>query len=374
MRHAGRCGDSAVAVRPTTSRKVITRLISSGSRTSIGDGGMVASRSLPISQTARIGTSTRPTPSMAAVTVRSRWPGSAASPRPKRRRRKRPPAHSSTVRMAQPPRPARSRPSNCRPRAQPRAGCRRQRLQRGAELRPELAPDVARQGRGVAAQQRAQHDLAAQLGQAFDELVGAGDHHFALLDAAFADRGLLGQPVAVGLHRVRFGHGVAGRLGFERRQKLARVGEVAAGKVGRRRGGRAHVARLLAQARRSRPAAGSPARRGWRCGRVGVSTARRAGRTAAAAAQPSGPTPGRLRPAAGEATPGGWESARRPRCSAPVYHGVGGPSCRPLGAKFRRISAAFPRRLTALPRRGTLRAESEIRRRRGHGRGQEFSR
>ena len=95
MRHAGRCGDSAVAVRPTTSRKVITRLISSGSSTSIGDGGMVANRSLPISQTARIGTSTRPTPSMAAVTVRSRWPGSAASPRPKRRRRKRPPAHSS---------------------------------------------------------------------------------------------------------------------------------------------------------------------------------------------------------------------------------------------------------------------------------------
>ncbi len=115
MRHAGRCGDSAVAVSPTTSRKVITRLISSGSSTSIGDGGMVANRSLPISQTARIGTSTRPTPSMAAVTVRSRWPGSAASPRPKRRRRKRPPAHSSTVRMAQPPRPARSRPSNCRP-------------------------------------------------------------------------------------------------------------------------------------------------------------------------------------------------------------------------------------------------------------------
>ena len=86
-RQAGRRGDSAVAVSPTTSRKMITRMMRSGTSTSIGGGGEVAATSLPISQTARIGTSTRPTPSTAAARVRSRWPGSVSWPRPKRRRR-----------------------------------------------------------------------------------------------------------------------------------------------------------------------------------------------------------------------------------------------------------------------------------------------
>ena len=76
---------------------------------------------------------------------------------------------------------------------------------RGDELRPDLAPDLARQRRGVAAQQGLQHDLAAQLGQALEQLVGAGDHDLALLDPAFADRRLLGQPLAFGLHGIRFG-------------------------------------------------------------------------------------------------------------------------------------------------------------------------
>ena len=117
-RQDGRRGDSAVAVSPTISRKKITRMMRSGTSTSIGAGGAVALKSLPTSQTARIGTSTRPTPSTAAAMVRSRWPGSIASPRPKRRRRKRPSHHSATVTTAQKPSDVRScspEPSALRP-------------------------------------------------------------------------------------------------------------------------------------------------------------------------------------------------------------------------------------------------------------------
>ena len=335
MRHAGRCGDSAVAVSPTTSRKVITRLISSGSRTSIGDGGMVANSSLPISQTARIGTSTRPTPSMAAVTVRSRWPGSAASPRPKRRRRKRPPAHSSDGEDGPAGQRRRDRgPVELQAGAQPRAGRRRQRLQRGAELGPELAPDVARQGRGVAAQQRAQHDLAAQLGQALDELVGAGDHHLALLDAALADR----RPARSAVR------GRPSRRPIRARRRWPAWPPAAPEACACRRGRcgrgwppprRRRARRPPARAgRRSRPAAGSPARRGWRCGRVGASTARRAGRTAAAAAR-------RL----GQRRAGCDQQQEKPRQADGKAHaglviqsrfttGSAGPSCRASGGQI----------------------------------------
>ena len=50
-------------------------------------------------------------------------------------------------------------------------------------------------------QQGLQHDLAADLGQPLEQLVGAGDHHLALLDAALADRRLIGETQPLGLHR-----------------------------------------------------------------------------------------------------------------------------------------------------------------------------
>ena len=96
-------------------------------------------------------------------------------------------------------------------------------------------------------QQRLQHDFTAPLGQALEKLVGTGDHHLALLDPPFADGGLLGQPLALGLHGVRFGRGLGPRLDLERRQQLLGVGEVVAreGGGGHRRG--THVGGLFAQ-------------------------------------------------------------------------------------------------------------------------------
>ena len=131
--------------------------------------------------------------------------------------------------------------------AAPRRQRRRQGLQRRPELRPELAPHVGRQRRDVPVQQGVEHDLAAQLGQALGQLIGARDDHFALLELALADRRQLGQPGAVGLHRVGLHHRLAARLQLERRQKLLGVGQVVAGDGGGGAGRRAHVGHLLAQ-------------------------------------------------------------------------------------------------------------------------------
>ncbi len=72
-----------------------------GIRTSIGEGGWLASSSRPINQTARIGTRTSPSPSMAAATVRSCRPCSAACAWPKRWRSARPAHHRAIVATAQ---------------------------------------------------------------------------------------------------------------------------------------------------------------------------------------------------------------------------------------------------------------------------------
>ena len=143
--------------------------------------------------------------------------------------------------------------------------------------------------------------------------------------------GLLGQPLAVGLHRVGFGHGVGAPAWLPAAPEACACRRGRCGR-GWRPPPRRRARRPPARAgRRSRPAAGRPARRGWRCGRAGVSTARRAGRTAAAAASRvwanAGPA---QRPAAGEATPGGWEK----RTQASLLQsrsttGSAGPSCRP---------------------------------------------
>ena len=108
-------------------------------------------------------------------------------------------------------------------------------------------PDAGRERRGVATQQRLQHELATHLGQALQQLIGAGDHHLALLDPALGDRGLLGQPFAIGLHGIALGRRVGAGLQFERRQELLGVGEVVAREGGGGHCGRAHVGCLLAQ-------------------------------------------------------------------------------------------------------------------------------
>ena len=120
-------------------------------------------------------------------------------------------------------------------------------LHRGHELRPDLVPDAGRQGRGIATQQGLQHQFAAQPGHAFQKLVGTGDHDLALLVAALRDRGLLGQPFALGLHRIGLGGRVGAGLQFEWRQELLGVGQVAAGQRGRGERRRPHVGCLLAQ-------------------------------------------------------------------------------------------------------------------------------
>ena len=73
------------------------RTTASGISASIGAGGLPASRSLPTSHTARIGTSTRPSPSMALTMVWSRWASMCVPPRPKRRRSARPTHHRTMV-------------------------------------------------------------------------------------------------------------------------------------------------------------------------------------------------------------------------------------------------------------------------------------
>ena len=210
---------------------------------------------------------------------------------------------------------------------------------------PELAPDVARQRRGVAVQQRAQHDLAAQLGQALDELVGAGDHHLALLDAALADRGLLGQPLALGLHRVG--------LGRRRRWPAWLPAAPAACACRRGRCGRSwpppprrRARRLPARAgRRSRPAAGSACsarvamRSSWR---VHSSTSWPNGRC--------GWRRGLGQRRAGAATSSRRSHARRmgKRTQASLFgHGLPrgprGPSCRPILRLWGPNLGGFPR-------------------------------
>ena len=120
-------------------------------------------------------------------------------------------------------------------------------LHRGHELRPDLVPHTGRQGRGIAAQQGLQDQLAAQTGHAFQQLVGAGDHDLALLEAALRDRGLLGQAFAFGLHGIGLGGRIGPGLQFQRRQQLLGVRQIVArqGGGGERRG--PHVGCLLAQ-------------------------------------------------------------------------------------------------------------------------------
>jgi len=89
--------------------------------------------------------------------------------------------------------------------------------------------------------------LAAQLGHALQQLIGARDHDFALLGAALGDGRLLGQPLALGLHGVGFGRRVGPGFHLEGRQQLLGVGEVAAREGGGGHGRIAHIGGLLAQ-------------------------------------------------------------------------------------------------------------------------------
>jgi hypothetical protein len=89
--------------------------MNSGKSASIGGGGRVAASTLPTSQTARIGTSTSPTPSIAAARVRSRWPGTLSSPRPNRWRSLRPSHHNTIVSAAHSASGIRSWSPDCRP-------------------------------------------------------------------------------------------------------------------------------------------------------------------------------------------------------------------------------------------------------------------
>ena len=79
------------------------RPTASGISESIGDGGLLASRSLPISHTARMGTRTRPSPSMAPMMVWSCRASMCVPPRPKRRRSARPTHHRMIVSAAHRP-------------------------------------------------------------------------------------------------------------------------------------------------------------------------------------------------------------------------------------------------------------------------------
>ena len=193
--------------------------------------------------------------------------------------------------------------------AAPRRQRRRQGLDRRLELRPELAPHLGRQRRDVPVQQGVEHDLAAQLGQALRQLVGARDDHFALLELALADRRQLGQPGAIGLHRVGFRHRLAARLQLRAAPAASWCRPGRCGRWPRRRWPQPARRPPARAGRRSRPAAGWPVRSAWRCGRAGASRRRSAGRTAAAAATRSGRTPRRRRATAAparrcEATPG----------------------------------------------------------------------
>jgi hypothetical protein len=120
-------------------------------------------------------------------------------------------------------------------------------LHRRRGLGHQPAPHRGREGRDVAMQQRPHRDFATQLGHALQQLVGAGDDDLALLGAAFADRGLLGQPFALGLHRRGLGRLVGAGLHLEGRQQLLGVGKVVARQSGGGRGRGTHVGRLLAQ-------------------------------------------------------------------------------------------------------------------------------
>jgi len=88
---------------PNTRSSRMRRPTASGISASIGAGGLPASSSLPISHTARMGTSTRPSPSMALTMVWSRRASMCVPPRPKRRRRARPTHHRMIVSAAQRP-------------------------------------------------------------------------------------------------------------------------------------------------------------------------------------------------------------------------------------------------------------------------------
>ena len=112
----------------------------------------------------------------------------------------------------------------CSPRAPrrrtPPSACARRR-----RFGPSFRHTVTRDRRIVPLQQRAAARLAAQLGHALEQLVGAGDDHLALLDAAFADRRLLGQPFTLGLDRLGLGRLVGAGLdlsGASRRLVSAR--------------------------------------------------------------------------------------------------------------------------------------------------------
>ena len=290
--------------------------MNSGTSTSIGGGGAVAASSLPTSQT------DEDRHQHQADAVDGGGNGAVALAGLASHRRARSvgagtgrPTTAATVTTAQTPSGVRSRspePSALKP-SRPHTAIAADRVSTAVlNCGPSWRHTSGDSGRDIAMQQRVEHDLAAQLGQALSQLVGAGDDHLALLDLALADRRQVGQPGAIGLHHVGFRHRVGARLDLERRQKVLGVGQVVAGDRGggRRRG--ADVGDLLAQARRSRPAAAWPVRPAWRCGRAGASRRRSAGRTAVAAAMRAGRTPCRRRRAAATgAKPGGGNGAFR---------------------------------------------------------------
>ena len=74
-------------------------------------------------------------------------------------------------------------------------------------------------------EQRVEDHLASEPGDALQELFGAHDDHFALLDPALADRRLFGETLPHGLDRVRLGRlvGLIG-LGVERSEQSLGVG------------------------------------------------------------------------------------------------------------------------------------------------------
>ena len=342
-RQAGRCGDSAVAVSPTTSRKMITRTMRSGSSTSIGAGGAVAGQKLADQPDGEDrhqhqadavdgrGEGAVALAGLGRIAAPEAAAQEAAQP-PQRDGQDRPDAKRREVLVARAA--GALRPS--RPHAAIAAD---ERLHRRRELRPELAPRRrATAARASRCSRVSSMTWPRSLVRRSVQLVGAGDDHLALLDLALADRRLVGQPGAIGLHRVGFRRRVGARLDLERRQKLLGVGEVVAGDGGGGARGGAHVGCLLAQRvdlGRQQVGLLGP---GGDAVELARPQTRSAGRTAAAAAPRSGPS---AAPAptssSSRARPGGGDSrisflvvhdgpARQatglPRCPA-------GPSCSP---------------------------------------------
>ena len=270
---------------------------------------------------------------MAAATVRSRWPGSAASPRPKRRRRKRPPPpQQRRSRRPRPPAAARS----CSPELQAAQAFAAHAASAADSVcsdvpssRPELAPDVARQRRGVAAQQGAQHDLrrAAWSGARCSWSARA------ITTSHCLTRLSLTAACSVSRSRSAFTASVSGdrvgaRLDLERRQKLACVSA---------RSLRARSAAALAAARTSatcsRRASISTGSRLACSARVAMRSSWRVHSSTSWRERPLRRRSGLGQRRAGAAPAAArshsqarWESARRPRSSVHRYsHGVGRP-------------------------------------------------